>query len=99
MTVDKLQPVGIRVDAERKWAYVALGPSNRIAVIDAQTFKVEDYWLVGQRLWNLAFSKDGTYLYGANGISNDLSIVNLKTRKVERSVPVGREPWGVAIGP
>jgi len=99
VTQDKLQPVGIQIDKDRKWAYVALGPANRIAVINAQTFAVKDYWLVGQRIWNITFGTEEKYLYAANGVSNDLSIINLLSRKVEKSIPVGLEPWGVAIAP
>jgi DNA-binding beta-propeller fold protein YncE len=52
------EPVGVRVSKDRKWAFVALGPANRVAVVDVQTYEVEDYLLVGQRVWQLAFSPD-----------------------------------------
>ncbi len=55
---EAIQPVSVRVLSDRSKAYVALGPSNRIAVIDAQTYEVIDYLLVGQRVWQLAFSPD-----------------------------------------
>jgi len=67
---EKLQPVGIQIDKDRKWAYVALGPANRIAVMDAQTLDIKDYWLVGQRVWNITFGPEEKYLYAANGVSN-----------------------------
>ena len=35
-------------------AFVALGPANRVAVIDAATYEVQKYLLVGQRVWQLA---------------------------------------------
>lgn len=98
VTKDKLQPVGIQIDKDRKWAYVALGPANRIAVVDAQTLVIKEYWLVGQRVWNITFGFGEKYLYTANGVSNDLSIINLESRKVERSVLIGLEPWGVGLG-
>ncbi len=37
-----------------KKAFVALGPANRVAVINAETYEVEKYILVGQRVWQLA---------------------------------------------
>jgi YVTN family beta-propeller protein len=68
-------------------------------VINAQTYQVEKYLLVGQRVWNLAFSPDQTRLYTTNGISNDVSIIDLVEQKVTKSVAVGRYPWGVAVKP
>jgi YVTN family beta-propeller protein len=76
-----------------------MGPANRVAVINAQTLQVEKYLLVGQRVWNLAFSPDQKQLYTTNGISNDVSIINLTEQKVVKSVAVGRYPWGVAVKP
>jgi YVTN family beta-propeller protein len=76
---------------------VALGPANRVAVIDAQSFEVEEYLLVGQRVWQLALSPDEQFLYATNGISNDISVIDVEELEVVKSVPVGREPWGVAV--
>ena len=78
---------------------MALGPANRVAVIDAKNLEVLDYLLVGQRVWNLAFSPDGKRLYTTNGISNDISIIDLEQLKVLKSVAVGQYPWGVAVKP
>ena len=50
VTPEKIQPVGVLVDAARQWGYVALGPANRVAVINAQSSEVEKYLLVGQRV-------------------------------------------------
>jgi len=99
LTQEKIQPVGIRIDKSRRYAYVALGPSNRVAVVDAQTLEVVDYYLVGQRVWNLEFSPDEKWLYTANGVSNDISIIDLAQRKVVKSVAVGHYPWGIAVKP
>ena len=99
VTQEKIQPVGMRIDKSRRFAYVALGPSSRVAVIDAQTLEVVDYYLVGQRVWNLEFSPDEKKLYTVNGLSNDISIIDLENRKVVKSVPVGQYPWGVAVKP
>ena len=99
VSAEKIQPVGLKVDIQRRWAYVALGPANRVAIIDAKTFKVKDYLLVGQRVWNLAFSTDQKRLYTTNGVSNDISIIDLERHKVLKSVAVGRFPWGIAVKP
>ena len=76
-------------------AYVALGPANRVAVVDTATWEVRDYLLVGQRVWQLAFSPDGKFLYTTNGNSNDISIIDTATDEVVKSVQVGEQPWGV----
>jgi YVTN family beta-propeller protein len=55
--------------------------------------------LVGQRVWNLAFSPDQKRLYTTNGTSNDMSIIDLETQTVTKSVGVGTYPWGVAVKP
>jgi YVTN family beta-propeller protein len=99
VTQEKIQPVGIRIDKDRRFAYVALGPSNRVAVIDAQKLDVVGYYLVGQRVWNLDFSPDGKRLYTTNGVSNDISIIDLDSQTVTKSVGVGNYPWGVAVKP
>ncbi len=53
---DAIQPVGIRFTKDDKIAFVALGPANRVAVVNAKTYKVEKYLLVGQRVWQMAFT-------------------------------------------
>ena len=97
--VDKelIQPVGVLVHPNDKLLFVALGPANRVAVVNMQTFKVEKDLLVGQRVWNLAFSPDLKRLYTTNGVSNDISIVDVASLKVTKSVRVGHYPWGIAV--
>ena len=97
MPNEAIQPVGVRITKDRNWAFVALGPANRVAVVDAQTFEVEKYLLVGQRVWQLAFSPDEKFLYTTNGVSNDISVIDVENLEVIKSVPVGGYPWGVAV--
>ena len=78
---------------------MALGPANRVAVVDAQTYEVKKYLLVGQRVWNLAFSGDGKRLYTTNGVSNDMSVIDTEALRVTRSVPLGQLPWGIVVAP
>ncbi len=94
---EAIQPVGIRITKDRSKAFVALGPANRVAVIDAKTYEVKDYLLVGQRVWQLAFSPDEKMLYSTNGVSNDISAIDVAADKVLKSVKVGSYPWGVAV--
>ena len=78
---------------------MALGPANRIAVIDQKTKKLVKYLLVGQRVWQMALTPNQKTLLSTNGVSNDVSIINVEKLKVEKSLKVGRFPWGVVISP
>jgi PQQ-dependent catabolism-associated beta-propeller protein len=94
-----IQAVGIVLTKDRKLGFVALGPSNRVAVINAQTYEVMSYLLVGQRVWNLAFNHDESKLFTTNGVSNDVSAIDVKALRVVKSVTVGNQPWGVVVRP
>jgi PQQ-dependent catabolism-associated beta-propeller protein len=96
---EAIQPVGVRITKDDKTAFVALGPANRVAVVNAQTFEVEKYLLVGQRVWQLAFTPDEKYLISTNGNSNDISIIDVAKLEVIKSITVGRLPWGVVVAP
>ena len=41
-----------------KYLFVALGPSNRVAVVDPKTYAVKEYILVGQRPWHIELLPD-----------------------------------------
>jgi PQQ-dependent catabolism-associated beta-propeller protein len=96
---EALQPVGMRITKDDKLAFVALGPSNRVAVIDVATDEVLEYLLVGRRVWHMDFTPDEKYLFTTNGNSNDVSVIDVEDLKVIKSIPVGELPWGVAIMP
>jgi YVTN family beta-propeller protein len=96
---DTVQAVGVRFSADDKLAFVALGPSNRVAVVDTATYAVEKYLLVGQRVWQLAFTPDNKFLLTTNGLSNDISVIDVGELEVVKSIPVGRLPWGVVVAP
>jgi YVTN family beta-propeller protein len=99
ITKEAIQPVGVRLTKDGKKAFIALGPANRVAVVNAETFEVEKYLLVGQRVWQLAFTPDEKLLISTNGVSNDVSIIDVAAEKVQKSVRVGGYPWGVVVGP
>ena len=96
---ESIQPVGIRHTRDGKYTFVALGPANRIAVIDQKQKKVIKYLLVGQRVWQMDFTPDQKTLLSTNGVSNDVSLINVDKLKVEKSIKVGRFPWGVVVTP
>jgi YVTN family beta-propeller protein len=91
--------VGIRLSGDGRHAFVALGPSDRVAVVDTATYQVESYILVGRRVWQLALNAAGTRLYTTNGVSGDVTVIDAATFKPIRTVKVGRFPWGVAARP
>jgi PQQ-dependent catabolism-associated beta-propeller protein len=97
LRTESIQPVGISITGDGKKAFVALGPANRVAVIDAATHEVVKYLLVGQRVWHMAFTPDEKYLLTTNGVSNDVSIIDVAALKVIKTIQVGELPWGVAI--
>ena len=51
LRAEAIQAVGIRFTKDDSTAIVALGPANRVAIVDAKTYKVRKYLLVGQRVW------------------------------------------------
>jgi PQQ-dependent catabolism-associated beta-propeller protein len=99
ITTEAIQPVGVRLTKDGSKAFVALGPANRVAVVNAVTFEVEKYLLVGQRVWQLALTPDEKLLISTNGVSSDISIIDVDAEKVLKSIKVGGYPWGVVVGP
>lgn len=98
LRAESIQPVGVKItsDGSNK-VYVALGPSARVAVIDATTYEVEKYLLVGPRVWNLELSPDQKRLFTTNGVSGDVSVIDLEKQRVIDTIKVGRLPWGVVV--
>ena len=99
ITREAIQPVGMRITKDDKIAFVALGPANRVAVIDTTTFKVLKYILVGQRVWQMYFTPDDKLLFTTNGASNDVTAIDVANQKAIKSIKVGRYPWGVVVSP
>ena len=89
---EAIQPVGVRITGDGKLAFVALGPASRVAVIDTEAFEVKKYLLVGQRVWQLAFSPGESKLFTTSGVSNDVSVIDAKRLKVVKSITV-RVSW------
>ena len=92
---DKIQPVGIKLTTDGKYAYVALGPANHVAVVNAKTYEVEGYILVGRRVWHLEFNADESLLLSTNGVSGDVSVIDTAKNRAIKTIKVGRYPWGV----
>jgi PQQ-dependent catabolism-associated beta-propeller protein len=97
MRKEAIQPVGINLSADEKTAFIALGPANRVAVVDAVSHQVTKYLLVGQRVWHMDFTPDQKFLLVTNGVSNDVSVIDVVALKVIKTIQVGELPWGVTI--
>lgn len=96
---DRVQPVGFEFSEGDGHAFVALGPANHIAVVNADTYEVEEYILVGRRVWHMAFSPDKSLLFTTNGVSGDVTVIDVAKRKAIKTIKVGRFPWGAALRP
>ncbi len=96
---DRVQPVGFEFTPGDTHAFVALGPSNHVAVVNGETFEVEEYILVGRRVWHMAFNADHSRLFTTNGVSGDVTVIDVGSRKPIKSIKVGRFPWGAAFRP
>jgi PQQ-dependent catabolism-associated beta-propeller protein len=96
---DLIQPVGFEFTADDTTAFVALGPANHVAVVNMQTYEVEDYILVGRRVWHMAFNRDHSKLFTTNGVSGDVTVIDVASRAALKSIKVGRFPWGAAFRP
>ena len=96
---DKIQPVGIRLTSDGRTAFVALGPADHVAVVDAKTYEVKSTILVGRRVWHLALTPEEDQLFTTNGVSGDVTVIDVAKLRATRSIKVGRFPWGVAVRP
>ena len=96
---DRVQPVGFEMTAGDTHALVALGPSNHVAVVNAETYEVEDYILVGRRVWHMDFNADRSLAFTTNGVSGDVTVIDVTKREAIKSIKVGRFPWGAAFRP
>lgn len=65
--------------------------------MDAQTYEVKDYLLVGRRVWHMTLTPDEKLLFTANGVSGDVSVIDVEDMSVRKTIKVGRYPWGLAI--
>ena len=66
-------------------------------MINGATDEVQKYLLVGQRVWDMAFTPDEKYLLTTNGVSNDVSIIDVANLRIIKTIQVGELPWGIAI--
>ena len=68
-----------------KRIFIKLSRKLGFEIIDQKTKELIKYLLVGQRVWQLAFTPDQKTLITTNGVSNDVSIIDVEKLKVKKS--------------
>ena len=96
---DRIQPVGMAITGDGARVFVALGPANHVAVVDAETYEVLDYLVVGKRVWHMTLAENDTLLFTTNGLSGDVTVIDVAALKPVKTIKVGRLPWGAAYRP
>ena len=93
----EITPVDFAMSNDGNLAYITLGRSKHVAVVQTDTYKVIDYILAGSRVWGAAITSDDKTLIVTNGNSDDISIIDTKKRASIKSIAVGRTPHTVRI--
>ena len=96
--------MGLAIDPESKYVYVAGGQSNLVFQFDLETGqKTDSISCVTSSqtedgyLGDLTISKDGTLLYVVDQIGFRMVILDLQQKKVIGEVSVGRYPFGICL--
>jgi PQQ-dependent catabolism-associated beta-propeller protein len=94
---EDVTPVGMAVTRDGSKVIVTLGRANHVAIVDARTFDVLQYVLVGSRAWDVALTADEKTAYVANGLSDDITVVDMVSMAPVQSLPVGRTPHSIRV--
>jgi len=93
----EITPVDFAMSNDGSLAYITLGRSKHVAVVQTKNYNVIDYILAGSRVWGAAISSDDKTLIVTNGNSDDISIIDTDKRASIKSIAVGRTPHTVRI--
>lgn len=94
---EDVTPVGMAITKDGSKVIVSLGRANHVAIVDAKTFDVLEYVLVGSRAWDVALTADEKTAYVANGLSDDITVIDMTTMTPVQSLPVGRTPHSIRV--
>lgn len=94
---EDVTPVGMTITKDGSKVLVTLGRANHLAIVDAKTFEVLEYVLVGSRAWDVALTSDETMAFVANGLSDDITVVDMASMRPVQSLPVGRTPHSIRV--
>jgi YVTN family beta-propeller protein len=92
-------PRGIAVDEQALRIYVALAGSNRIAVIDSQTWQVEKLVPVEHRPERLLWVPETRTLYATSPLDRTVSIVDLKLATENAVIELNALPQDMLYDP
>ena len=95
-----LQPVGVRVTSDGKTVYRGTRPVEPGGTGGSMAIRLEvvDYLLVGQRVWQMAFTPDEKLLlHHQRQFERHIGHRRGRNDKVIKSIPVGEQPWGVVV--
>ena len=94
---NQITPVDFAYAKNKNLVFVTLGNANHVAVVDANTYEIKKYILVGSRVWGADITSDEKELVVTNGNSDDISIIDLNKLVSTSAIPVGKTPHSVKI--
>ena len=92
-----ITPVDFAVSHGQELAYITLGRSKHVAVVDVNNHEIKDYILAGSRVWGAAITKDDQILIVTNGNEDNISIIDTRKNAAIKTIAVGRTPHTVRI--
>ena len=98
-----VHPVALAVNPVRNEVYVvsqgAAGGQGSVAIVNAETNRVEATIAVGRIAAAAAVDAAGDHLYVSNSGSNTISVIDLRSRRKTAVVGVGEKPGALAVAP
>ena len=94
---EDVTPVGMAITKDGAKVLITLGRANHMAIVDAKTYEVLQYVLVGSRAWDVDLTSDEKTAFVANGLSDDITVVDMVSMTPVQSLPVGRTPHSIRV--
>ncbi|MDO8327382.1 MAG: PQQ-dependent catabolism-associated beta-propeller protein [Cypionkella sp.] len=94
---EDVTPVGMTITKDGSKVLITLGRANHLAIVDAKTYEVLQYVLVGSRAWDVDLTSDEKTAFVANGLSDDITVVDMASMTPVQSLPVGRTPHSIRV--
>lgn len=94
---EDVTPVGMTITRDGSKVLITLGRANHLAIVDARSYQVLDYVLVGSRAWDVDLTSDEKTAFVANGLSDDITVIDMASMTPVQSLPVGRTPHSIRV--
>lgn len=94
---EDVTPVGMTITKDGSKVLISLGRANHLAIVDAKTFEVLEYVLVGSRAWDVDMTSDEKTAFVANGLSDDITVIDMESMTPVQSLAVGRTPHSIRV--